>query len=83
LPCLSAEVARADDSVRSAYTRFVTQIVDKLAESLSGRNSRAAQKQAWAVLALSVGGLLLARAVNVEEISLRILSACRDAAEKI
>jgi TetR/AcrR family transcriptional repressor of nem operon len=83
LPSLSAEIARADESVRSAYTRFVTRSIDKLAESMAPGDSRSASKRAWAVLALSVGGLLLARAVNDEEISRVILAACREAAEKV
>jgi hypothetical protein len=46
-------------------------------------DNRSEPKRAWAVLALSVGGLLLARAVNDEEVSRGILAACREAAEKV
>ena len=38
---------------------------------------------AWAVMALSVGGLMLSRAVDDEKLSHQILAACRTAADEI
>jgi TetR/AcrR family transcriptional repressor of nem operon len=83
LPALSADVARADDAVRAEYTRFVTRVVEKMASQMSDRRGRSAEERAWAVTALSVGGLLMARAVNDEELSDFILATCRKAAEGI
>jgi TetR/AcrR family transcriptional repressor of nem operon len=83
LPCLSADVARADDEVRTAYARFVTRVVEKMARSMPDGDSRSAEERAWAVTALCVGGLLLSRAVPDKELSERILAACRDAAGEI
>ena len=83
LPALSAEVARADEDVRAAYTRSLTHGVDKMSENMVARDGRSAQERAWAVTALSVGGLLLSRAVNDEALSQCILAACRETAEQI
>jgi TetR/AcrR family transcriptional repressor of nem operon len=83
LPALSAEVARADDAVRTQYTQFLTRLIDKMTSRMSDREGRSAGERAWAVTALSVGGLLLSRAVNDEQLSDYILATCRKAAEEV
>ena len=83
LPCLSAEVARANDDVRSAYTRFVTRIVGRMAEKLPDDDQLSSDERAWSLMAMAVGGLMLSRAVDDEELSQRILAACREACDHL
>lgn len=87
LPSLSADVARGDAQVRAAYTRFVSRVAGKLADKLDDTQPEfegaASDERALSVIALSVGGLLLARAVDDAELSDRILAACREAVERI
>ena len=46
LPCLSADVVRADHEVRTAYARFVMRVVEKMARSMPDGDSRSAEERA-------------------------------------
>ncbi len=83
LPCLSAEVARSNDEVRSAYTAFVQRIVGRIADNLPDDEQLSADERAWSLMAMAVGGLMLSRAVNGEELSQSILAACRAACDRV
>jgi len=79
LQSLSSEVARADDDVRQAYELELKTIIDAVAAGLEGK-PKARREEATALLALLVGGVTLARAVNDPGVSSDIASAVRKAA---
>jgi TetR/AcrR family transcriptional repressor of nem operon len=85
LPVLTPDVARADQSTRANYEEKLLQILREIESFLTkDEPARPASKDtALALLAQLVGGLMLARAVNDEQLSDRILKACRQAALKI
>lgn len=78
LPSLAVEVGRLGDGPRDEIERYVREITvmieDKAPTSPDGL---AARDLALALVAMSVGGLLLSRAVRDETLSDTILSACR------
>lgn len=57
IPSLGAEIGRADDATRQRFEELVINLVDVLANSTTDR------AHAWSLLAQSVGGVILARAV--------------------
>lgn len=69
LPSLTAEVARADDSVRTVFERGVADIHAVLEKSAGSSD------KAWALLAQIVGAVMLARAMNGDAARNRVLSA--------
>jgi TetR/AcrR family transcriptional regulator, transcriptional repressor for nem operon len=71
LPSLTAEVARADEEVRDAFQSGVLEVHAAL-ERLSGSGDRA-----WALIAQSVGAVMIARAVLDERLRKEVLSAAR------
>lgn len=82
-PCLSAEISRADDDVREAYSEFVNRVVEKLALRVDSGGGLTKRQRATAIVSMLVGGLSLARAVGDEQTSKQILKACRKAASQI
>ena len=83
VPSLSAEIARADDDVRDAYTEFVERMLDKMTKEMPAGDGLTKRQRAMAFMAMLVGGLLLARAVNDPETSVEMLEASRKAAVQI
>jgi TetR/AcrR family transcriptional repressor of nem operon len=77
LVALVSEISRADDSVKSSFEAIILALQDKLASHAGPPGSALAADRAFAVLALCVGGLGLARAVNDEGLAGRILDSCR------
>jgi TetR/AcrR family transcriptional regulator, transcriptional repressor for nem operon len=71
LPTLAAEVARADDSVRAAFDDGLRDIHAGL-ERIAGSSARA-----WALIAQSVGAVMLARAALDPTLSRDVLDAAR------
>jgi len=82
LPVLTPDVARSDTSTRESYEQQFLYYVSEV-ESLLPQGAAPPHDRALAMMAQCVGGLMLARAVNDEELSNRILKACRQAATKI
>ncbi|MDF2235235.1 TetR/AcrR family transcriptional regulator [Albimonas sp. CAU 1670] len=84
---LATDAARAPEPFREAYAQELRATL----AAIRGRDSEAPEDpmrpppldHAAAMLALCVGGLSLARAVNDPELSERLLAACRDAAERL
>ena len=60
MPALSADVSRAQPSVREAYDRKITLLVHRIAELLEGRRSDR-ERVAWSVVALMVGAVSVSR----------------------
>jgi TetR/AcrR family transcriptional repressor of nem operon len=87
LPVLTPDVARSDASTRESYEQqflyYLNEVEALLPQSSTASHDSASHDRALALLAQCVGGLMLARAVKDEELSNRILKACRQAATKI
>jgi len=71
LPVLTAEVARADDTVRAEFETGVNGIHAALEQVTGSRD------EAWALLAQIVGAVMLARAMPDEQTRRRLLDAAR------
>jgi TetR/AcrR family transcriptional repressor of nem operon len=76
-PSVISEVARAGPDVRAAFTEAVEFRVQALAAHAPALTGTTPRERALATLALSVGGLLLARATRGDAVSDDMLSACR------
>jgi TetR/AcrR family transcriptional repressor of nem operon len=71
---LGADAARADDRVRATYTEQVERYVTQMEELLGGEDAR---RRAIAAVSEMVGAVLIARAVDDEELSEEVLAAAR------
>ncbi|MBP5057092.1 TetR/AcrR family transcriptional regulator [Pseudomonas chlororaphis] len=76
LPTLSAEVARADENVKKAYEDAVKGIYKDTQEVVGDGNVT------WALLALSVGAVMMARAMASEKARDEVLKACGNFAKR-
>jgi TetR/AcrR family transcriptional regulator, transcriptional repressor for nem operon len=63
MPALSADVSRASAEVRGVYQRKTTEFIDKILKALRGGAQRQKRDRAWAILALMVGSMAVARAL--------------------
>ncbi len=77
LPSISADVARAPDSLRMMYEARLKETIGAIEEGFPGEEGEVAHTRAVGALALCVGGLLLARAVRDTAFSDDILKSCR------
>jgi len=77
LPSLTPEIARADESVRAAYQAGLLDIHAKLMRLMGTPDD------AWTLMAQNVGAVMLARALPDERLQRKILSALRQAGEKL
>ncbi len=71
LPALTAEIARADDTVRAAFDDGLRQIHKQL-KVIAGSSTKA-----WALLAQNVGALMLARAALAPALQQELLRSAR------
>ncbi|GHH85764.1 hypothetical protein GCM10018793_55060 [Streptomyces sulfonofaciens] len=62
IPSLSADVARAGDSVRETYRRRMLELVNTLAPAMTG-TPQEQDRHAWAMIASIVGAVTIARAL--------------------
>lgn len=76
LQSLSGEVARAGDDARQAYETELRAIIEAVAAGFEGK-PKARREEATALLALLVGGVTLARAVQDPALSNEIAAAVR------
>jgi TetR/AcrR family transcriptional repressor of nem operon len=74
LPALAGDVARSDGPVRSRSQSNLETLAETIAQRLGGSN----EDEAWAFLATLVGGLVLSRMVEDDDLALSVLHACRD-----
>jgi TetR/AcrR family transcriptional repressor of nem operon len=77
LSSISADVARAPAVVRRAYGDELRKMIESMETGLDHAEGDDADARAVGTLALCVGGLLLARAVDDRALSDDILQACR------
>lgn len=80
LPALGGEVLRANPKTRKAVAAKLAEMIDVIAEQMSAPTTKAARREAIAVLATMMGALLLSRMAGAGEFSEEILSAGRHAA---
>jgi len=80
LPTFSADVARAADETRAAFTAQLTAIATLIAQGLSGEEREA---RAWRLLAILSGGAAMARAVDDAEVRAAILRSAGQAARAV
>jgi TetR/AcrR family transcriptional repressor of nem operon len=74
MPALSADVARAGDSVRAAYQRRIIEVVALLAPAMSG-TPQEQERQAWSVVASIVGAITIARALPAGDAAQAVLDS--------
>ena len=70
LPALSAEIARSDMAVKKAYEESLKLIHNDIEDVIGDAGT------SWALLALSVGAITIARAMASEETRDEVLKAC-------
>ena len=75
LPSLAPEVERADPETRAAFQAELLRIAAVVSDGISGDETRENQDEAFAMLALLVGGVALSRAVPDPNVSRRIAKA--------
>lgn len=76
LPVLTPELARGGDAPRQGFEQVLGEIVDEI-EAKMPEAGAPARDHAWGFLATLVGGLLLSRGVQDDEMAEEILRACR------
>ena len=81
MPALSADVARAGDTVREAYQDRITKVVAAFTPAMHG-TSEEKQQQAWTLLASIVGAITIARALPSGDQAHAILDAVLTTAMK-
>jgi len=79
VPGLSAEVMRADSDTKKIYEKQVTDIATHIADGLD----QGSLENAWALMGLLAGSVMLARCVSSPESSQQIVNSARLWAEKI
>jgi AcrR family transcriptional regulator len=79
LVSLSADVARAGHEASSAYTETVRALVEEIARRIPGAPGEA-RSRALAAVALCVGGVVLADALDDEVLADALLATCRERA---
>ncbi|MGC2654543.1 MAG: TetR/AcrR family transcriptional regulator [Mycobacterium sp.] len=62
MPALSADVSRAQPSVKEAYERRISALANRIANLLDGEPSDR-ERRAWSIVALMVGSLTISRAM--------------------
>jgi TetR/AcrR family transcriptional regulator, transcriptional repressor for nem operon len=80
VPALGAEIAREGPRARRAFAAKLEQMIEIMADQISGLPRKAARRQASATLATMIGALVLSRIAGIGEFSEEILAAGREAA---
>jgi len=78
LPCWAVDVARQPPSIRRRFTQGFAALVEFLATKIPGRSKLRRRRQAIARWSSLVGAIVLARAVDDEDLSDEILKAVSD-----
>jgi TetR/AcrR family transcriptional repressor of nem operon len=80
LASLAPEIGRAGAAPRQAFEAVLRQQIKRVQSQLAASGGQVDDRHALAVLALCVGGLVLARGVLDESFADQILTACREMA---
>lgn len=76
-PAVLSEVARSSDEVRRAFAEAFKLRVAAFEQHAPATNGCTPRQRALATMALTIGGLLLARAAAGDRVSDEVLAACR------
>jgi len=82
MAALSADVGRADAATRRAYAARVRELVEEFGRGLRAPESDL-DPRALAAMVMSVGALIMVRAMDDEDLARRTLAACRKEAERL
>lgn len=82
LAFLTTDIHQRDGQVRSTYTRVLKGFI-KIIQSTYPDDDQISEAEAIKKVVLMIGGLAIARAVNDEDYSERLLSACREGVTSI
>ncbi|RFD32545.1 TetR family transcriptional regulator [Pseudomonas sp. GL93] len=77
LPSLSAEVARSSDEVKKIYEDSIKSIQREINKAVDDGNTT------WALLAMSIGAVTMARAMSSDRSRDEVLKACRLSAKRM
>lgn len=77
---LGAEIARESPKTRRAFSGKIDEMIELMADQITGVPRKSARKQAIATLVTMAGTLLLARIAGTGELSEEVLKAGREAA---
>jgi TetR/AcrR family transcriptional regulator, transcriptional repressor for nem operon len=77
LPSLATEVSRQSPETRRAFEEYLENLLAEVEDHLPVAGGLTRRDRAIALVALMVGGLVFARAVESKELSDRILMACK------
>lgn len=80
---LSAEVVRAKPELHSFYEVKMKQIVELMANGLTGKSREEDISRAWALIGVLTGGLTLSRAVKSEKVVEEIVASIKQAAIQV
>ncbi|MBR0713339.1 TetR/AcrR family transcriptional regulator [Bradyrhizobium liaoningense] len=80
IPALGAEIARESPKTRKAFAGKLDEMIEMMADHITGVPRKAARKQAIATLATMAGTMLLARVAGNGELSDEVLKAGKDTA---
>ena len=83
LPMLTPEVARGDEQGRRVFSEDLERMVDTMAACMGEAEEPATRAEAWALLSLMVGNLLLSRGVAEDDLAEEILQAGREASVRM
>ncbi len=79
LPAFAPEVARASEDTRQVFQTKLQNVAQIVSEKLPETGQGAGRAQAWTMLAMLAGGVLMARAVQDDDLSLEITRSIREA----
>ena len=74
---LPSDVSRGNGAVKSAFRAVLDMMVDVIAGNLDGADARPARERALAITATMVGGMVLARAVDDDDLAEELRGSAR------
>jgi TetR/AcrR family transcriptional regulator, transcriptional repressor for nem operon len=81
-PTLTTDVMRGSNETRASYEKRLRKFISAIERQLP-KSETPEKERAIAILVQLIGGVMLARAVNDEQLSSDILKACRQTAIKV
>jgi AcrR family transcriptional regulator len=82
LPTLSPEVPRTDEETQKLYDEKIQEIVATISTGLPQQGSQS-RELAWTVLALMIGGVVLARSTDSEDTALEVSESVLSSIRKL
>jgi TetR/AcrR family transcriptional regulator, transcriptional repressor for nem operon len=79
MPTLSADVSRSSAAVRDAYRRSMKELIRKMSKVLAGTPAER-EKNAWAIVAMMTGAVLVAQALPAGKEADKIIEAALERA---